>query len=51
MVTESEKEQGFMPDPERDAPSDNNTLTGPDEEAISRTKSNVSIAETFSLPA
>ncbi|KLP05695.1 hypothetical protein CEK26_003057 [Fusarium fujikuroi] len=50
MMTETEKEQGFMPDPERDAPSDNNTLTGPDEEAISRTKSNVSIAETFSLP-
>ncbi|KAF5630292.1 aminotriazole resistance [Fusarium sp. NRRL 52700] len=50
MATETEKEQGLMPDPERDAPSDSNTLTGPDEEAITRTKSNVSIAETFSLP-
>ncbi|KAF5021102.1 hypothetical protein F66182_6861 [Fusarium sp. NRRL 66182] len=35
-----------------DAPSeqDNNTLSSPDEEEITRTKSNVSIAETFSLP-
>ncbi|KAM0541898.1 hypothetical protein ACHAPJ_013044 [Fusarium lateritium] len=51
MAIEHDKEQGFMPDSEMDAPSeqDNNTLTSPDEEEITRTKSTVSIAETYSL--
>ncbi|KAL9562750.1 hypothetical protein ACKAV7_013102 [Fusarium commune] len=52
MATEAEKEQGYSPDAEIDTPSeqDSNTLRNADEEEITRTKSSVSIAETFSLP-
>ncbi|CAF3562425.1 unnamed protein product [Fusarium graminearum] len=49
MTMEAEKEQGLMPGSERDA-SDDNTLTGRDEEELSRTKTSASIADSFSLP-
>ncbi|KAL3602007.1 multidrug-resistance type transporter aminotriazole resistance [Fusarium poae] len=49
MVMEAEKEQGFMPGSDRDT-SDNNTLTGRDEEELSRSKTSASIADSFSLP-